>query len=156
MPGTVGSLPLLQLDLGANQIDSLPESLSRLTRLQLPDCSHNMLRELPAAVSCMTALERLRLSHNRWVRSLIMLMHHHCIAVPALTPHWSRLKGLAEDIGCCGQLQSLHASHNQLQSLPGSISRLGSLRELKLDSNRCAALAELVALLVAWTRTYHV
>jgi hypothetical protein len=55
---------LTHLDVSRNELKTVPESLSRLTRLSYLDLSENRLREIPAPVFSLEELQTLRLKGN--------------------------------------------------------------------------------------------
>jgi Leucine-rich repeat (LRR) protein len=56
---------IVMLDLGNNQLTSLPESLGNLTALRVLDLGNNQLTSLPESLGNLTALTSLDLSDNQ-------------------------------------------------------------------------------------------
>src|SRR5262249_16939307 len=90
---------LQTLNLGSNQLTTLPEAITRLASLQSLDLGSNQLTTLPEAITRLASLQSLDLSDN-----------------PLTT--------LPEAIARLASLQTLHLSGNQLTTLPKAISGL--------------------------------
>uniref|UniRef100_A0AAQ4PRQ6 Leucine rich repeat containing 30a n=1 Tax=Gasterosteus aculeatus aculeatus TaxID=481459 RepID=A0AAQ4PRQ6_GASAC len=100
----------LVLSLNNNQLSSLPESLSKLTRLRKLNLSQNHMALLPGCIYNMKALVFLHLACN-------------C------------LENLAENIQNLAELKILIVEGNSLHSLPKALCCLTRLELLNLDFN---------------------
>jgi Leucine rich repeat len=118
LPEVIGRLSRLQkLDLTGNRLSTLPEAIGRLSRLQELYLSGNQLNTLPEAVGRLSGLQLLDLSRNQ-------------------------LGTLPEGIGRLSQLRWLYLSRNQLSMVPEAIERLSQLEELDLSGNQLSTLPE--------------
>ena len=115
---------VIELNLGDNQLTSLPAEIGQLTSLRELNLRGNQLTSLPAEIWRLTSLQVLGLARNQ-------------------------LTSLPADIGRLTSLRELFLQHNQLTSVPADIWQLTSLRELWLNSNQLtsvpAAIGELRA-----------
>jgi Leucine-rich repeat (LRR) protein len=124
VPDALGDLESLTdfLYLHDNQLSSLPESLSRLTKLRYLNISENAFETLPEAISGMAGLIELRASDNR-------------------------LTSLPDSIGRLARLRELHLRNNQLATMPESIGSLQELRQIDLRGNPLTQLPAAIAIL---------
>ncbi|KXZ50937.1 hypothetical protein GPECTOR_14g182 [Gonium pectorale] len=166
---------LTRLDLSANLLESLPDSLGCLTRLRSLDVSRNgALSALPEALCQLTALTSLDASHNvleclplrmeRLVRLVELRLDRNRLAylpaaaagLPSLTAlHVShnRLTALPSELGGAFSLTAIFAGHNLLTAVPASIGSLHQrLAELQLHNNHLAVLPAELGRLLALTR----
>jgi Leucine-rich repeat (LRR) protein len=117
VPDSLGDLPALTdfLYLHDNRLASLPPGLGRLALLRYLNISQNLFEELPACVQAMTGLLELRAEGNRL----------------AVFPEWR-----------FPRLRELHLRDNRLRSLPSSIGDLAELRQIDLRGNPLEHLPE--------------
>ena len=128
------------LNLSVKGLTALPESLGRLTQLQVLSLGGNRLTVLPESVGWLTQLQKLRLENNQltvlpeWLGRLTQLRE--------LNIQSNELTALPEWLGRLTQLQKLCVGKNQLTALPKSIGRLTQLRDLWLWGNQLTTLPE--------------
>ncbi|MFJ3964801.1 transposase family protein [Streptomyces sp. NPDC090036] len=108
------------LDLGHNELASVPDELTELPLTKYLYLHDNQLKELPRSLGRLTALRHLNLGGNH-------------------------LTSLPDTIGKMIGLVELRAGHNRLIALPESIGRLHQLRELWLRGNALTCLPESVS-----------
>lgn len=108
-------LQLTELRIAAANLDGLPASLSRLTKLTSLDVSSNALRTL-AHVTSLSNLEKLQVNANR-LASL-------------------------DGVGALASLNRLEAASNKITALPADMTSLRSLECLHLGSNELTALPD--------------
>ena len=108
---------LSSLSLMSTDIEKIPESIEKLTRLQFLDLSYNNLTELPESLTQLRQLKRLYLDQNQ-------------------------LTALPLSIGNLSNLEFLRANHNQIVKLPSSTSQLTHLHWLHLNHNQIIQLPE--------------
>tara|TARA_Y100000591_G_scaffold185043_1_gene159723 strand:+ start:253 stop:924 length:672 start_codon:yes stop_codon:yes gene_type:complete len=112
LPELIGDLQSLEiLDLVNNKLRTLPESIGRLQSLKQLDLGHNHLKTLPKSIGDLQSLEKLHLSFNR-------------------------LFTLPDSIGDLQSLKELYLSYNYLIRLPDSIGQLQNLKEFYLSNNK--------------------
>ncbi|MBK2124829.1 leucine-rich repeat domain-containing protein, partial [Fangia hongkongensis] len=110
------------LDLGGNNLESLPKSIEELKNVKLLYLGSNNLCSLPEFIGNLNTLEVLHLNSNN-------------------------LESLPESIGNLDSLKVLHLGSNNLESLPESIGNLNNLEVLHLgDNNLCSLPASMRAL----------
>ena len=105
VPEALGDLAALTdfLYLHDNELSTLPSSISRLTRLRYLNISENQFDELPECVCKMAGLLELRISDNP-------------------------IERLPDSLRWLTRLRELHCRNNRLSSLPASIGALSSPR----------------------------
>ncbi|XP_035694685.1 protein flightless-1 homolog [Branchiostoma floridae] len=151
---------LLFLDLSNNKLESLPPQMRRLVHLQTLILNNNpllhaQLRQLPS----MTALQTLHLRNTQRTSSNIPtaletlvnltdvdLAYNELSRVPEALYTLSSLKRLNLSNNCISELsllidtwtnvEVLNVSCNKLKSLPGSLSKLVSLKRLYINVNQ--------------------
>ncbi|XP_051872670.1 PH domain leucine-rich repeat-containing protein phosphatase 1-like isoform X2 [Pristis pectinata] len=124
------------MDVSRNRLDSLPEWVCEVKKMEVLDISHNQLCELPARLFCSGSLRKLLAGHNQLRRfperlermpvEVLDIQHNHLTELP------SNLFLKAE----C--LRSLNASANKLEIIPPSCLSEEShsiLQELYLTNN---------------------
>jgi len=118
LPSSIGELSeLTYLHFGFNWIDTLPESIGQLSRLEEWIAVDAGIELLPVSIGDLQNLRVLDLTYNV-------------------------LSTLPESIGDLGQLKELHLGENRLEVLPESIGNLRSLEVLFLIRNQLTALPE--------------
>src|SRR5271166_6563639 len=98
------------LDLALLELNTLPEAIGRLSKLQELDLPSNQLSTVPKAIGQLSKLQELDLSRNQ-------------------------LSTLPEAIGQLSKLQELDLSRNRLSTLPDAVERLERLEKLFLHGN---------------------
>lgn len=135
LPSEVMSLAdtLEVLDLSGNALSTLPETLSRLTKLHRLFVSGNRLAILPAVVGRLPRLDTLGLKANQITE----------VPASSLAPtlRWliltdNRITSLPPSLTYCVQLQKLMLAGNSLSQLPLGMGRLQRLELLRLSANR--------------------
>jgi len=84
---------LIELKLDFNQFTRLPDTLNRLTKLEVFSCADNMLNALPSGLGSMQDLR-------------------------ILNAHNNNLKGFPPDIWMCGKIEVINGSSNLIEFLP--------------------------------------
>ena len=127
LPAEIGQLATLRfLHLNYNQLTTLPTQIGQLTSLETLYLRGNNLTSVPTQIGQLTSLRWLDLSDNQ-------------------------LTTLPTQIGQLTSLETLHLSgNNKTMSLPGSISKLYSLRMLSLGGYQFKHFPEVIKAL----RTY--
>ncbi|PAN36227.1 hypothetical protein GQ55_6G250400 [Panicum hallii var. hallii] len=136
-----------------NQIEWLPDSIGKLTRLVTLDISENRILALPDAIGRLSSLAKLDLHSNRIAQlpesigDLCNLMY--------LDLRGNQLASLPSSLGRLVKLEELDVSANHLTSLPESIGSLARLKKLIIETNNldelpytighCVSLVELQA-----------
>ena len=131
---------LRSLNLGSNELTSLPAWLNNLVHLERLDLSNNSLSELPDPLSALTQLRSLDLNFNKltslpsWLNNLVHLER--------LDLSSNSLSELPDPLSALTQLRSLDLSYNGFTSLPVSLSSLTQLQLLNLVMNQLKELPE--------------
>ena len=147
LPESISRLTKLQtLNLADNNLASLPESIGRLAELQELNLARNGLTSLPESINQLAGLQAMDL----WANKLATLPESigQLARLQALGLRGNKLAILPESIGRLAGLQALDLRNNNLASLPESIGRLTKLQALKLADNKLASLPESIGQLV--------
>jgi hypothetical protein len=134
------------LDLTGNALSSLPDDLSRLTKLRIIFCSNNLFTELPAALGACPALSMVGFKANR-IRSVPTASLPAQLRWLVLTDN--EIEELPAELGRRALLQKLMLAGNRLRALPAEMADLHRLELLRISANR---LTELPAWLPALPR----
>jgi Leucine-rich repeat (LRR) protein len=126
------------LDLSQNVISTIPDAISKLTRLHTLDVSHNKIAFFAESLGSVTTLTALFCNDNSLVQmpndlfeSLGVLaqlhMQNNCISK------------LPPSISCLSSLREFRLENNSLKSLPHGLTNLVNLQELNLQDNMLSA-----------------
>jgi internalin A len=126
------------LNLGVNQLFTLPSSISTLTNLKVLDLSDNQLSTLPLSISTLTNLKVLILWHNQL--STLPSSISTLTNLKELDLAVNQLSTLPSSISALTNLNVLELGFNQLSTLPSSISTLTNLNVLNLIDNQLSNL----------------
>ncbi len=110
LPESLCELPIENLELMENRLESLPSNFGKLRNLLKVDLMQNLLQTLPSSFAELEALTELGLNRNH-------------------------LESLPEDFGKLQSLKRLSLKFNKLQKLPESFSLLKDLQVLSLSFN---------------------
>ena len=139
VPESISRLTQLRnLDISRNQLTSLPDSLLPLKELEVLDAYVNLLTKVPEWLSQFTELQTLRLSKNalsHLPEPLGQLQH-----LSVLDLDVNRFTATPECIGSLKQLEDLYFAANGLESIPDWIGELCNLQMLSLNYNRLTTL----------------
>ncbi|XP_068653237.1 plant intracellular Ras-group-related LRR protein 4-like [Aristolochia californica] len=143
LPDSIGKLSkLITLDLSENRILALTKTIGDLSSLTKLDLHSNRIAELPDSISDLFSLVYLDLRSNQLA------------SLPPTLGKLSRLEELdlssnhlltiSEAIGNLGKLTKLNIETNDLEELPHTIGNCSALTQLRADYNRLKALPEAV------------
>ncbi|MFF7544256.1 COR domain-containing protein [Streptomyces canus] len=141
---------LIHVELSRNHLTSLPESIGNLTRLRILDLGRNKLTDIPSSITNLRGLNTLLLYQNNlttlpefiWsIPSLLRLgldadlledvVAHRSTTLRSLTVHTSN-SDLPEAVGELQEIDRLSVVGINLTSLPDSIGRATSLKDLTI------------------------
>ncbi|MFZ0407493.1 MAG: leucine-rich repeat-containing protein kinase family protein [Cyanobium sp.] len=127
------------LNLSGNSLSTLPDDLSRLSKLRVLFCSDNHFTQLPEVLTSCPQLEIVGFKANA-IRE---------VAAAAISPklRWliltdNQISALPDSIGSCARLQKLMLAGNQLADLPEAMRGCVGLELLRISANRFKALPE--------------
>ncbi|CAK4611594.1 hypothetical protein LEN26_001603 [Aphanomyces euteiches] len=138
--GLLAETPLAILDLGQNQLESLPDEMGTLVHLKELWVTNNKLTTISEAVLRLPQLTMLHLSNNSIssVPSSIGL----ATSLQVLSLDNNQLTDLPAEIGQCKDLIELNLRGNRMEILPATIGDCSSLVTLTVSSNRLQVLPE--------------
>ena len=127
------------LNLSDNALSTLPDDLSRLSRLRVLFCSANRFTRLPEVLSSCAHLEMVGFKANR-IRE---------VPAAAISPRlrWliltdNQIATLPDALGACTRLQKLMLAGNQLAELPEAMRGCVALELLRISANRFQSLPD--------------
>lgn len=128
------------LDLTGNQLDSLPDDLSKLHKLRIIFCSSNRFTHLPEVLGKCQNLSMIGFKANK-------IQTCADSAIPTSNLRWliltdNALTKLPDTVGNCKNMQKLMLAGNQLSELPESLANCGKLELLRISANRFESLPE--------------
>jgi len=138
---SIGNLINLEiLNIGNNQLTSLPETIGNLTNLKYLDIGNNQLTILPETIGNLTNLIELHISANKIkylpnnVTNLVKLKFLHS--------NDNLLYKLPDSFGNLINLNEIWLSENKLKTLPNSITKLVNLDKLHISDNEITELPD--------------
>ncbi|OIV93675.1 hypothetical protein TanjilG_16526 [Lupinus angustifolius] len=141
LPDSIGKLSrLVTLDLSENRIMALPSTIGGLLSLTRLDLHSNRITELPDSVGDLRSLVFLNLGGN--LLSSLPASFSRLVHLEELDLSSNQLSVLPESIGSLVNLKILNVETNNIDEIPYSIGHCSSLRELYADYNRLKALPE--------------
>lgn len=127
------------LDLSDNDLNELPDELTRLKRLRILFASNNRFTELPAVLGACAQLEMVGFKSNAIAQlpaaSLPQRLRWLILTDNALT-------ALPPQLGERPRLQKLMLAGNRLDALPDSLRHAHALELLRIAANRFSALPD--------------
>ncbi|CAM9386986.1 unnamed protein product [Ectocarpus sp. 12 AP-2014] len=144
--GALSATPLKHLNVGRNQLKSLPPELGKVGTLETLWVDDNAITDFPRSVLQLKRLQELRLSGNRISEVPEEIAALSGLRVLALDNN--EIKTVPKSIGKLSHLQSLLLRQNELEELPGEVGDLLDLKTLSVSSNRLASLPASVGQLV--------
>ncbi len=135
----IGNLSALRT-LILHNINSLPESIGRLKRLETLSIDRTEITSLPESFGDLTSLKELDLIFNQLTS--LPESFGNLKSLVYLSFNGNSLYNLPESFGNLTSLEYLHLSSNKLTSLPDSFGNLSSLEYLKLSNNLLSSLPE--------------
>lgn len=129
-----------KLALSHNNLQSLPEELGALKRLEILLIDHNNMNELPASIGKLESLRVLNVSGNKL--SELTLDFSSLQKLRIIEAHSNLINVLSRDIHKLTKLESLDISNNKLSTLPSELFALEGLFKLNVASNRLSDLPQ--------------
>ena len=127
------------LNLSGNALSTLPDDLSRLSKLRVLFCSDNRFTQLPEVLSTCPQLEMVGFKANS-IREVGAASISAALRWLILTDN--QVSALPDSIGNCARLQKLMLAGNQLENLPEAMGGCVGLELLRISANRFTALPE--------------
>ncbi|KAI5319932.1 hypothetical protein L3X38_039640 [Prunus dulcis] len=143
LPDSIGKLSrLVSLDLSENRILVLPSTIGGLSSLTKLDLHSNRIAQLPDAIGDLLSLVSLDLSANDL--TALPATFGRLVRLEELDLSSNRLPALPDSIGSLASLKILNVETNDIEEIPHTIGHCSSLKELRADYNRLKALPEAV------------
>eukprot|EP00752_Nemacystus_decipiens_P006856 g6158.t1 len=136
--GSLSATPLKHLNLGRNQLKSLPLELGKVGTLETLWADDNAITDFPRSVLQLKRLQELRLSGNRLAEVPEEIAALSELRVLALDNN--EIKTVPPHIGKLSRLRSLLLRQNELDELPDEVGDLLDLRTLGISSNKLASI----------------
>jgi len=142
-----------QLTLDSLRLQSLPESIGKLSNIQNLNVKFcKSLKSLPESIGNLTSLKKLNLGVNQL--SSLPDSIGNLTSLIELYLRYNKLTSLPESIGNLNSLERLYIDYNELTSLPERIGNLTSLKKLNLGDNKLSSLPESIGNLTSLTELY--
>lgn len=124
---------MVELNLGTNQIQMLPDDLQWLVNLEVLILSNNQLRRIPRVIGHLKKLRVLDLEENRI--EVLPSEIEHLRTLERLILQSNNLTTLPRSIGHLHNLIFLSCGENDIQYIPTEIGTLENLEQLYLNDN---------------------
>lgn len=132
IPDRISELAKLEkLYIGRNDLTYIPASIGKLKNLKIFSAQYNQIDSLPDELCDLSSLEQLWLNQNQLTNlpeSLGDLKNLEILQVK-----FNQLDSIPTSIGECENLQFVHLNRNNLRELPKSMAKLSRLKELYLS-----------------------
>ncbi|KAF5735873.1 plant intracellular Ras-group-related LRR protein 4 [Tripterygium wilfordii] len=144
LPDSIGKLSnLVSLNLSENRMcpcHPLSEAFQPLVRLEELDLSANRLSALPESIGLLVSLKRLIVETN----DIEEIPHTigQCLSLKELCADYNRLKALPEAVGKIESLEVLSVRYNNIKQLPTTMASLSNMRELDISFNELESIPE--------------
>jgi Leucine-rich repeat (LRR) protein len=125
---------VLSIDVASQELDKLPNKLSRLDKIVSINLLGNQFESFPTVLSQLTTLDEISLSSNQLTSVGAEIGQLKNLRI--LIMNNNQLKELPKEIGELTNLLYLEIGNNQLSSLPEQIKYLTSLQELHIERNK--------------------
>ncbi|EGG24144.1 leucine-rich repeat-containing protein [Cavenderia fasciculata] len=133
------SLPnLTVLNLGSNQFDDLPMTLTKFAKLQVLSIPNNKFDRVPDVLDHLTTLVELDMSKCQVASIKIPLASKATLT--SLNLSHTDITSLPEEIGELIHLENLNLGHNLLSLLPPTFANLSKLKTLSMEGNQFTSL----------------
>ncbi|KAM2099434.1 hypothetical protein FF1_026738 [Malus domestica] len=143
LPDSIGKLSrLVSLDLSENRILVLPATIGGLSSLTKLDLHSNRIAQLPDTIGDLLSLVSLDLRANNL--TTLPATFGRLVHLEELDLSSNRLTVLPDTIGSLASLKTLNVETNDIEEIPHTIGHCTSLKELRADYNRLKALPEAV------------
>lgn len=136
-----------KLDLSDNQLQVLPESVAKLTSLQVLRARFNQIKAFPEPIERLRSLAKLDLANNQIESISESITHLGALKVLNLSDN--QIEFFPSFIGSLTKLKKIDLSDNLIQQIPDSIEQLQSLTELALSFNELFSIPESIGNLTA-------
>jgi Leucine-rich repeat (LRR) protein len=143
---------LVYLDLTANVLKFLPDSIGNLINLEELYIFNNLITKLPDSIGFLKSLKILYTNDNRL--EALPESIGKLSKLESLMIFSNRLTILPDSFGSLSALKKLDAMYNELERLPESFGNLVNLCYIDLDENRLQYLPETIGNLVNLTELY--
>jgi internalin A len=143
---------LSRLDLSANGLTELPDSIAQLQNLTVLDLSYNRLTKIPDSITQLRNLTEFNLGGNKLTTlpdSIAQMQN-----LIGLDLGGNKLTEMPASIVQLSKLTELYLNRNQLTEVPDSITRLQNLTMLDLCHNKLAKLPDSITRLQNLTELY--
>ena len=136
----VTSVANLHVFLNKNQIEKMPEEITRLQNMVFLYCEYNRMSELPVAMGTMENLMGMYFTANRFteIPSFIFQMTW----LKKLQFSKNHLTELPPEIGNLTEIRHFNMSGNAIETIPDTIANMTLLRVCDLSDNRISVLPE--------------
>ena len=132
IPDRISELTKLEkLYIGRNDLKYIPASIGELKNLKIFSAQFNEIKSLPDEICNLPNLEQLWMNQNQLMSlpdSLGKLKN-----LEILQMKFNQLDSLPSSIGDCENLQFIYLNRNNLKALPTSLAKLSRLKELYLS-----------------------
>eukprot|EP01102_Stenamoeba_stenopodia_P015118 TRINITY_DN5119_c0_g1_i1.p1 TRINITY_DN5119_c0_g1~~TRINITY_DN5119_c0_g1_i1.p1 ORF type:complete len:975 (+),score=339.93 TRINITY_DN5119_c0_g1_i1:86-3010(+) len=127
------------LDLSNNRLQSVPNSIFELTKLEKLSLNHNSIKSIPDQIAALDSLKILNLAENE-IQSLPAGFAG--LKLTTLQLAHNELSELPSELGSIQALTELDVSHNKLSAIPESFGNLAALKTLNIANNHISDLPE--------------
>ena len=132
IPDRISELTKLEkLYIGRNDLTYIPASIGKLKNLKILSAQYNEIDSLPDELCDLVSLEQLWLNQNQLSSLPEALGNLKNLEI--LQVKYNQLDSIPNSIGDCENLQFIHLNRNNLRYLPKSMAKLTRLKELYLS-----------------------
>jgi len=144
LPQSITEIPSIEyLCLKANGLIEIPEVVTKIKSLKILDLSQNLLNSLPEGINELNLLETLDISYNKF--NVFPNTLEKCKSIKKLIFNTNNLSDIPKSIENMASLEEFDLRYNKFSKIPEGLSGIRKLKSLELGKNDLKAVPSFLA-----------